>query len=30
MTERLMVIFRLLLERYGHRHWWPAETPFEV
>ncbi len=23
-------IYGLLLERYGPRHWWPAETPFEV
>ncbi|MBT0652128.1 endonuclease III domain-containing protein [Geomobilimonas luticola] len=25
-----MEIYGLLLARYGHRHWWPAETPFEV
>jgi len=25
-----MEIFDLLLGRYGPRHWWPAETPFEV
>ncbi|HEX9024553.1 MAG TPA: endonuclease III domain-containing protein [Geobacteraceae bacterium] len=25
-----MRIYELLLERYGPRHWWPAETPFEV
>jgi endonuclease III related protein len=30
VTDRLLRIYRLLLERYGHRHWWPAETPFEV
>jgi endonuclease III related protein len=30
MEQRLMEIFRLLLERHGPRHWWPAETPFEV
>ena len=23
-------IYNLLLERYGQRHWWPAESPFEV
>ncbi|ABQ24412.1 endonuclease III domain-containing protein [Geotalea uraniireducens] len=23
-------IFRILLDRYGPLHWWPAETPFEV
>lgn len=27
---RLMEIFDLLLHRYGPRHWWPAESPFEV
>jgi endonuclease-3 related protein len=25
-----MVIFNRLLERFGPRFWWPAETPFEV
>ncbi|WP_298273047.1 endonuclease III domain-containing protein [Geobacter sp.] len=28
--ERLREIFHILLDRYGPRHWWPAETPFEV
>ncbi|MGF1546232.1 MAG: endonuclease III domain-containing protein [Thiotrichales bacterium] len=23
-------VFRRLFERWGPRHWWPAETPFEV
>ncbi len=23
-------IFKTLLNRYGHRHWWPGETAFEV
>lgn len=23
-------IFTVLLDRYGPRHWWPAESPFEV
>lgn len=27
---RLYLVYRALLERYGHRHWWPAETPFEM
>lgn len=27
---RLREIFDLLHRRYGPRHWWPAETPFEV
>lgn len=30
MQSRLLEIYNLLLARYGHRHWWPAETPFEV
>ncbi|WP_277057508.1 endonuclease III domain-containing protein [Trichlorobacter lovleyi] len=28
--KRLDRIFTTLLERYGPRHWWPGETPFEV
>ena len=28
--ERLKTIFLRLLERFGPRFWWPAETPFEV
>lgn len=27
---RLLDFFDLLLARYGERHWWPADTPFEV
>ena len=27
---KLGMIYRLLLERFGHRNWWPAEGPFEV
>lgn len=30
MRERLLKIYKLLLERYGPQHWWPGETPFEV
>lgn len=30
LKEKLVQIYNLLLERYGHLHWWPAETPFEV
>lgn len=26
----LHAIFKQLLHRYGHRDWWPAESPFEV
>lgn len=26
----LTTIFERLLDRYGHRNWWPAESPFEV
>lgn len=28
--EQLRAIYATLLETYGPRHWWPAETPFEV
>ncbi len=28
--SELIRIYELLLARYGPRHWWPAETPFEV
>lgn len=31
LTRReLMTIYRRLHRRFGPRHWWPAETPFEV
>ena len=26
----LTAVFERLQARYGPRHWWPAETPFEV
>lgn len=29
-TARLMEIFNRLYRYFGPRHWWPAETPFEV
>lgn len=29
-AHHLMQIFDTLLSRYGPRHWWPGETPFEV
>ncbi len=28
--ERLLDIYRLLLESFGPQHWWPGETPFEI
>ena len=28
--RRLMSIYGALLAHFGPRHWWPAETPFEV
>jgi endonuclease-3 related protein len=28
--EKIGAIFRTLYVRWGHQHWWPAETPFEV
>ena len=27
---KLMTIYQRLFDHYGARHWWPAETPFEV
>ncbi len=26
----LLQIYQALLDHFGHRHWWPGETPFEV
>src|SRR5574341_1804102 len=26
----MMDIYNKLLEQFGHKNWWPAETPFEV
>lgn len=26
----LMQIYQLLFDRYGPRHWWPADSPFEM
>jgi endonuclease-3 related protein len=28
--ESLMAIYGSMFKRFGPRHWWPAETPFEV
>jgi endonuclease-3 related protein len=28
--QRLMDMFHILLDHYGPRHWWPAETPLEM
>ncbi|MFH0862818.1 MAG: endonuclease III domain-containing protein [Candidatus Altiarchaeota archaeon] len=28
--NRLMRVYGMLREAYGPRHWWPADTPFEV
>ena len=30
MHDKLIKIYELLRDHYGPRHWWPAETPFEV
>jgi endonuclease-3 related protein len=30
IQKKLIQIYDILFARYGHRHWWPAETPFEV
>lgn len=26
----MMDVYRQLLDKLGHKHWWPADTPFEV
>jgi len=26
----LIQVYNKLLKHYGHQHWWPAETPFEM
>ncbi len=28
--EDLLSIYQLMFDHFGPRHWWPAETPFEV
>ncbi|WP_318556185.1 endonuclease III domain-containing protein [Geobacter anodireducens] len=30
MRDRLMAVYDQLFAAYGPRHWWPADTPFEV
>ena len=30
MVDRAREVYRRLLARYGHQHWWPAENAFEV
>lgn len=30
LSERLLRIYRDLLEHFGPRYWWPAATPFEM
>jgi len=30
LKNRLMTIYDLLYNAFGPRHWWPADTPFEV
>ncbi|MHB0885369.1 MAG: endonuclease III domain-containing protein [Bacillota bacterium] len=29
-APELLGIYRLLVDRFGPRHWWPAKSPFEV
>ncbi len=28
--NRVMRTYELLFERFGHQHWWPADSPWEV
>lgn len=30
LRQQLAEVYRLLLDRYGPQHWWPADAPFEV
>ena len=30
LRQQLTEVYRLLLDRYGPQHWWPADAPFEV
>ncbi|MFW6188826.1 MAG: endonuclease III domain-containing protein [Planctomycetota bacterium] len=30
LYDRLMELYEALREAFGHRQWWPGETPFEV
>ena len=30
IESKLRHLYELLYERFGHRNWWPAESPFEV
>ena len=30
LEKKLMTIYNLLYNAFGPRHWWPADTPFEV
>src|SRR6516162_2597979 len=29
-ARQLRRAYRLMLAHFGHQHWWPGETPFEV
>ncbi len=30
IKSKLKHLYKLLFERFGHRNWWPANSPFEV
>lgn len=30
LSDKLLEIYRLLRASFGHRRWWPGDTPFEV
>ncbi len=30
MDNRIFLIYKELLQQFGHQNWWPAETPYEV
>ncbi len=30
LSDDLEEIYRRMLDHFGHQHWWPADTPFEI
>src|SRR5262245_30532504 len=30
VKARLVRLYAALLERFGHQHWWPGRTPYEI
>ncbi|GAH86327.1 unnamed protein product, partial [marine sediment metagenome] len=30
ISKQLTEVYQLLFDRFGHQHWWPGETQFEI